>query len=103
MLGRITERLKCFVADCLYSRVLEIGALVPDNYGAHSWIVNTPIDLHSRHPLITEQDFMQRPVPALSDPVFDVVSCSLVLNFVPEPKDRGEHGYLIALHARQFL
>jgi len=46
------------------------------------------MDLRSRHPSILEQDFL------LMDEdehraKWDVVSLSLVVNFVPEPKDRG--------------
>lgn len=72
-----------------WSRLLEIGALKPDNYGpCSSWIDCTPMDLRSRHPSILEQDFL------LLDEnehraSWDVISLSLVLNFVPEPKDRG--------------
>ncbi|CED83849.1 25S rRNA (adenine(2142)-N(1))-methyltransferase, Bmt2 [Phaffia rhodozyma] len=80
-------------------RVLEIGALEPDNFGPHPWIHNTPLDLHSRHPAIEQQDFMDRPAPTNPDGLFDVVSCSLVLNFVPEPKGRGN----MLLHTRSFL
>ena len=49
-----------------------------------------PIDLHSQHPNIIQQDFFDRPIPANDDEKFDIVSCSLVLNFVPEPRDRGK-------------
>lgn len=65
--------------------MLEIGALRPDNY-KQTWITNYPIDLHSQHPDILEQDFMQRP----TDLLVDVISASLVLNFVESPQDRGE-------------
>jgi 25S rRNA (adenine2142-N1)-methyltransferase len=46
------------------------------------------MDLRSRHPSILEQDFL------LLDEnehraSWDIISLSLVLNFVPEPKDRG--------------
>ncbi|KAI0933850.1 hypothetical protein AcW1_005562 [Taiwanofungus camphoratus] len=70
-------------------RLLEVGALKPDNYAACSaWIQNTPIDLRSLHPSIIEQDFL------LMDEVdhrekWDVISLSLVVNFVPDVKDRG--------------
>lgn len=71
-------------------RMLEIGALTPDNYGSCSnWIENHPIDLNSRYPGIVEQDFLQRPLPSDDSAQFDIISCSLVVNFVPEPKDRG--------------
>ena len=75
-------------------RLLEVGAVRPDNYrGCASWMDVTAIDLHSRHPSILEQDFL------LMDPAsqpehreaWDVVSLSLVLNFVPDGKDRGKY------------
>ncbi|KAJ9122503.1 hypothetical protein QFC22_001932 [Naganishia vaughanmartiniae] len=72
-------------------RMLEIGALSPNNYAAKQfYITNTPIDLNSQHPDILAQDFLHRPLPKDDSERFDIVSCSLVLNFVPEPRDR-EH------------
>jgi 25S rRNA (adenine2142-N1)-methyltransferase len=71
--------------------MLEIGALSPDNFAARqSYIENTPIDLNSRHPHILKQDFMERPLPRIQEERFDLVSCSLVLNFVPLAEERGE-------------
>ncbi|KAJ3572799.1 hypothetical protein NP233_g2849 [Leucocoprinus birnbaumii] len=70
-------------------QLLEVGALKPENYRhSCSWIQNTPIDLRSRHPDIREQDFL------LLDPIenqqkWDAISLSLVVNFVPDSKDRG--------------
>lgn len=64
--------------------MLEIGAVRHDNY-TQDWIENDPIDLHSQHPAIRQQDFFDMPVGA-----YDVVSCSLVLNFVGDPTARGE-------------
>ncbi|KAG6832723.1 hypothetical protein H0H92_012295 [Tricholoma furcatifolium] len=70
-------------------RLLEIGALKPDNYSAcTSWIDSTPMDLRSRHPSIIEQDFLQIDVEEHRQK-WDIISLSLVLNFVPEPRDRG--------------
>lgn len=72
--------------------MLELGCLSPDNYAAsQSWIENTPIDLNSRHPDIKSQDFLLRPLPKSDDNRFNIISCSLVLNFVSTPKDRGEN------------
>lgn len=48
-----------------------------------------PIDLNSRHPAIRQQDFFLID-QADNREKWDVISLSLVLNFVPEPKDRGE-------------
>ncbi|KAG6874324.1 hypothetical protein C0995_001549 [Termitomyces sp. Mi166 len=70
-------------------RLLDVGALKPGNYGAcATWIDPTPLDLRSRHPSIIEQDFLQLDVAEHCNK-WDIVSLSLVLNFVPEPKDRG--------------
>lgn len=72
-------------------RVLEIGCLSPDNAVSTSARFDvTRIDLHSRHPAIASQDFMQRPLPAASDERFDCLSLSLVLNYVAVPAQRGE-------------
>jgi len=53
----------------------------------------TAIDLHSRHPSILEQDFLLMDPGPASQPehreAWDIVSLSLVLNFVPDGNDRG--------------
>ncbi|KAI5983771.1 putative methyltransferase-domain-containing protein [Pisolithus albus] len=70
-------------------RLLEVGALKPDNYAScSSWIDATPIDLRSRHPAIREQDFLMMEANE-NQGKWDVLSLSLVVNFVPEPRDRG--------------
>ncbi|KIJ60606.1 hypothetical protein HYDPIDRAFT_116904 [Hydnomerulius pinastri MD-312] len=69
--------------------LLEVGALKPDNYAScSSWIEATPMDLRSRHPAILEQDFLRMAIDEHRER-WDVISLSLVVNFVPEPKDRG--------------
>ncbi|CAK5279487.1 unnamed protein product [Mycena citricolor] len=70
-------------------RLLEVGALKPDNYAScESWIKNTPLDLNSRHPDILEQDFLLMDADEHREK-WDVLSLSLVLNFVSDAKDRG--------------
>ena len=70
-------------------RVLEVGALKPDNFAScSSWMDVTCIDLNSRHPSIKEQDFLLLDEDENREK-WDLVSLSLVVNFVPEPKDRG--------------
>ncbi|KAI9315742.1 putative methyltransferase-domain-containing protein [Dichotomocladium elegans] len=70
-------------------RVLEVGAVSPDNYAPYkSWIEVTPIDLNPQDPRIKKQDFLKMP-PSRT---FDVVSLSLVVNFVGDPKERGKNG-----------
>ncbi|KAI0797744.1 putative methyltransferase-domain-containing protein [Abortiporus biennis] len=71
------------------AKLMEVGALKPDNYApCSSWIENRPMDLHSRHPSIEEQDFLLLDQDTNFEQ-FDLISLSLVVNFVPEPKDRG--------------
>lgn len=71
--------------------MLEIGALSPHNAAAMKhWVTNTPIDLNSQHPDILQQDFLERPLPKTEEERYNIVSCSLVLNFVPDPHDRGK-------------
>ena len=76
-------------------RLLEVGALRVDNECARCGLFDVErIDLHAQHPEIRQQDFMQRPVPASAaereSEGFDVVSLSLVPNFMEEPEARGE-------------
>ncbi|KAF9646839.1 nucleolus protein [Thelephora ganbajun] len=70
-------------------RLLEVGALEADNYrGCFSWIENTPIDLNAQDPSIRQQDF-RRMSEGENTCKWDVLSLSLVLNFVPDPRERG--------------
>lgn len=75
-------------------RMLEVGALRTDNACSRSGLFDvTRIDLHSQHADIEAQDFMQRPVPRaeeLGREGFDVVSLSLVVNYVGDGAERGE-------------
>ncbi|TIB93040.1 hypothetical protein E3Q19_01568 [Wallemia mellicola] len=85
---------KSYVADKEKMSLLEIGALLPDNYHSErSWIETELIDLKSNHPSIKEQDFLQRPLPSKPDDEKDAISSSLVLNFVPTPQERGQFLY----------
>ncbi|KAI9884750.1 MAG: hypothetical protein M1823_003460 [Watsoniomyces obsoletus] len=79
-------------------RMLEIGALSAHNACSRSGFFDvTRIDLHSQDPRIERQDFMDRPLPKRSSvgdddekEKFDIISLSLVLNYVAEPLARGE-------------
>ncbi|KAG8623769.1 hypothetical protein KVT40_008745 [Elsinoe batatas] len=71
-------------------RVLEVGALSISNACSRWKMMDvTRIDLHSQQPGIAQQDFMDRPLPATSEDKFDVISLSLVLNYVPDKEGRG--------------
>ncbi|CCE65651.1 hypothetical protein TPHA_0M00760 [Tetrapisispora phaffii CBS 4417] len=74
-------------------RVLEIGCLSSQNHISKFKIVNgiERIDLQNinNDKKILKQDFMERPLPKGPEEKFDLISCSLVLNFVNTPLDRG--------------
>jgi len=80
--------------DQAWLRLLEVGALKADNYrGCRSWIENTPIDLNSKDPGVKQQDFLEMSEDGNARN-WDVLSLSLVLNFVPDPKERGAEIFL---------
>ena len=84
-------------------RLLEIGCLKVDNACARSGLFDMKrIDLRSQHPDIEEQDFMKLHPPesaSLSTEGYDLISLSLVLNYVSGPAERGE----MLKHAAKFL
>lgn len=72
-------------------RMLEVGALSIDNSCSKSDMFEvTRIDLNSQGTGIAQQDFMERPLPTVEDDKFDIVSLSLVLNYVPDAIGRGK-------------
>ncbi|THZ08528.1 hypothetical protein D6C93_00488 [Aureobasidium pullulans] len=72
-------------------RMLEVGALSVNNACSKSDVFDvTRIDLNSQAAGIEQQDFMERPLPDSNSDKFDIISLSLVLNYVPEALGRGE-------------
>lgn len=72
-------------------RMLEVGALSTRNACSTSGLFDSVhIDLNSQEPGIQEQDFMERPPPDDESEKFDIISLSLVLNFVPDAAARGK-------------
>ncbi|KAL8370438.1 hypothetical protein RB595_000694 [Gaeumannomyces hyphopodioides] len=72
-------------------RMLEVGALSTNNECSRSGRFDIErIDLNSQGEGILQQDFMKRPLPRDGSERFDLISLSLVLNFVPDPKGRGD-------------
>ncbi|KAI1818784.1 putative methyltransferase-domain-containing protein [Poronia punctata] len=72
-------------------RMLEVGALSITNECSKSGFFDMErIDLNSQSERILQQDFMKRPLPTDPSQTFDIISLSLVLNFVPEAHGRGE-------------
>lgn len=73
--------------------LLEVGALSTTNACSRASTLFSPvtrIDLRAQGPGIQQQDFMLRPLPKSPAEQFDVLSLSLVLNFVPGTAQRGE-------------
>lgn len=72
-------------------RMLEVGALSTTNACSLSGLFDmVRIDLNSQAEGILQQDFMERPLPQNESERFDIISLSLVLNFVPEAGGRGD-------------
>lgn len=83
-------------------RMLEVGALKADNVCSRTPYFSVErIDLQSQHPEIKTQDFMQRPLPSTPEEYFDIVSLSLVLNYVGTPAGRGEMLLRVEKYLRQ--
>ncbi|CCF59179.1 hypothetical protein KAFR_0G01450 [Kazachstania africana CBS 2517] len=74
-------------------KALEIGSLSKMNKISTSGIFEpvVRIDLNNSNDNegIIRQDFMKRPIPTGENGKFDLISCSLVLNFVAQAIDRG--------------
>lgn len=73
-------------------RVLEVGCLSSKNAISRSPLFDvTRIDLNGREACIESQDFMERPIPSGDDTSskFDIISLSLVVNYVPDAPGRG--------------
>lgn len=83
-------------------RILEVGALKVDNVCSRTPHFSVErIDLQSQHPDIKTQDFMQRPLPSTPEEYFDIVSLSLVLNYLGTPSGRGEMLLRVEKHLRR--
>jgi 25S rRNA (adenine2142-N1)-methyltransferase len=72
-------------------RMLDVGALSTDTAASRNGLFDiTRIDLNSQEDGILQQDFMQRPLPTGENERFDIVCLSLVVNYVPDAKVRGD-------------
>lgn len=72
-------------------RMLEVGALSTNNACSKSHLFEIErIDLNSQADGIKKQDFMDRPLPQKAKEQFDIISLSLVLNYVPDAVGRGD-------------
>lgn len=75
--------------------LLDVGALDGSTWDKYKYLKVESIDLNPLSSKVKRQDFFQRPFGQ----VFDVLSLSLVLNFVQSPLKRGE----MLVRATKFL
>ncbi|XP_078618952.1 uncharacterized protein LOC144886285 [Branchiostoma floridae x Branchiostoma japonicum] len=68
-------------------RLLDVGAL-DNHYHRHGWLDCTAIDLNPQTDRVTKADFFDYQVEEGCE--YDVVVLSLVINFVGDPKKRGD-------------
>jgi len=72
-------------------RMLDVGALSTNTAAGRSGLFDIQrIDLNSQEKGILQQDFMERPLPTTEEDKFDIICLSLVVNYVPDAKGRGD-------------
>ena len=99
-LAPVISELKDCVQEGCPLRMLEIGALSTANACSKSKTFDVErIDLNSQSEGIKQQDFMERPLPKDNTERFDIISLSLVLNYVPDAAGKGD----MLLRTIQFL
>ena len=86
-------------------RILEVGAINTEMLEAAKRSSSDPnkttismraIDIQSQHPDIEELDFFA--LPEKKDTQYDAIVCSMVLNCVPSPEQRGDMLYKLQKH-----
>jgi len=90
-LAPVVPTLKEHASNGQQMRMLEVGALSTTNACSKSRLFEMErIDLNSQAEGIMKQDFMERPLPRDAKEKFDVISLSLVLNYVPDAIGKGD-------------
>ncbi|KHJ31857.1 putative nucleolus protein [Erysiphe necator] len=86
----VTTELRESIANGNPLRLLEIGALSHTNACTTCNLFEVErIDLNSQSKTIKKQDFMQMPISHDEKNKFDIISLSLVLNFIPDATEKG--------------
>lgn len=80
-------------------QLLDVGALSENYVKERSWLAVTAIDLNSQCSFVQQLDFFE--YEPEHDGCFDVVSLSLVLNFVGDARRRGEMVLKCCRHLKQ--
>jgi 25S rRNA (adenine2142-N1)-methyltransferase len=80
-------------------RLLDVGSLSGTSYVKYPWIKPTCIDINPRGPQVQQVDFFDLPVPASEEEKFDIVSLSMVINFLGDIQERGR----MLIHAHRYL
>lgn len=80
-------------------KLLDVGSLSGTAFDKYPWIKATSIDINPRGDKVQQIDFFDLPIPASEEERFDVVSLSLVVNFIGDIQDRGR----ILVHAHKYV
>lgn len=87
----VVPALKGCVEEGQPLKLLEVGALSVNNACSRCKLFAVErIDLNSQGEGILQQDFMERPLPKDRSERFDIISLSLVLNYVPDALGKGK-------------
>lgn len=80
-------------------RLLDVGSLGGTAYAKYPWIKAKSIDINPRGPDVEQVDFFHLPPPTSEEDRYDVVSLSMVINFVGDIQQRGR----MLIHAHRYL
>jgi len=80
-------------------RLLDVGSLSGTSFVKYPWIKPTCIDVNPRGPNVQEVDFFDLEVPSSEEEKFDIVSLSMVINFLGDIQERGR----MLIHAHRYL
>lgn len=80
-------------------KLLDVGSISGTAYEKYPWIKAKCIDIHPRENDVEQVDFFDLSVPTIEEEKFDVVSLSLVINFVGDIQERGK----MLLHTHRYL